>query len=384
MSSETYKKTEDVEDRLEVNLGVPEKQPRDLGIHKVVFTGHGETAEPPMEGCIKPAMEAITIVQDDHCQWDKEIEARNRSVRRRIISSSVICLLFIGMEFGGGLLSNSLVIAADATQLLTVFSTLMVSLFALELSSRRSNKARPITLSWYRFEVMAALFSVLLTWVLSSVVLYLAFDRIVTGDFVLDVDMMLATSAFGVVANLLMGMALHNNCQARGQGGCQGALNTNVRAAFMHIVFDFMFSLGVFVTALFIDCCPDWHIVDPICTFVFSIFVLLITLALLKDILNLLMNAMPRGIYLDEVLKTLLTTEGVQQVDNMKLWVVSLDKIALSAHLTIRPGADHNEVLKNASRKIHAKYNFYEMTLHIEAFQDNTAAEPQTPPPETE
>uniref|UniRef100_A0A1B6LNS4 Cation efflux protein cytoplasmic domain-containing protein n=1 Tax=Graphocephala atropunctata TaxID=36148 RepID=A0A1B6LNS4_9HEMI len=372
MSNESYKKADEVDEKPPVNLGVPEKQPRDLGIHKIVFNGHTEPADSSIDGSLKPSIEAITIVQDDYCQRDKELEARNRSVRRRIITSSVICLIFIGMEFGGGLLSNSLVIAADATQLLTVFSTLMVSMTALELSGRRPGRARPYTISWYRFEVMAALFTVLLTWVLSSIVLYLAFDRIVTGDFVLDVDMMLATSAFGVVANLLMGMSLHNNCQARGQGGCQGALNTNVRAAFLHIVFDFMFSLGVFITALFIDCCPDWHIVDPICTFVFSIFVLFITLALLKDILNLLMNAMPKGIFIDEVLKTLLTTDGVQQVDNMRLWALSLDKIALSAHLTLRPGADHNEVLKTASRNIHANYSFYEMTLHIEAFQDNT------------
>lgn len=50
---------------------------------------------------------------------------------------------------------------------------------------------------------MAALFSILTTWVLTSIVLYLAFERLVKGEFVIDVDMMLATSAFGVVANLV-------------------------------------------------------------------------------------------------------------------------------------------------------------------------------------
>lgn len=44
---------------------------------------------------------------------------------------------------------------------------------------------------------------------------------------------------------------------------------------------------------------------------------------------------MPRGVYFNDVLKTLLTIEGVQQVQNLRLWMLSLDKIALSAHLTI-------------------------------------------------
>lgn len=92
-----------------------------------------------------------------------------------------------------------MVIAADAAQMLTVFSTLMVSIFTLQISGRRPQTE----VSWYRFEVMAALFSILTTWVLTSIVLYLAFERLVKGEFVIDVDMMLATSAFGVVANLV-------------------------------------------------------------------------------------------------------------------------------------------------------------------------------------
>jgi len=345
-------------------LGVPEKQAQDLGVHKIVFS----TIPPPDMKPIKSAdPQAITIVQEEYCSWERADDQKTRDVRKRLITASVICLCFISIEFTGGYISNSLAIAADATQLLTVFSTLMVSLFSLKVSNRRPHES----FTYQRVEVVFALLSVLVTWVLTSVVMYLAFERIMRGGVLIDVDMMLATSAFGVVANLVMGMTLHNNCQKKYPGDSPCEMSANVRAAFIHIVCDFLFSLLVFITALFIDCCPDWHIVDPIATFVFAVFVLFITLAILKDILGLLVEGTPRGIYFNDVLKTFLTIEGVQQVQDLRLWALSLDKIALAAHLTIRPGADYNEVLKIASRRIHAKYNFYEMTIHIEAFQQD-------------
>ncbi|XP_054266963.1 proton-coupled zinc antiporter SLC30A2-like [Macrosteles quadrilineatus] len=244
-------------EKLPVVLGVPEKQPRDLGVHKIVFNGRdqpiGEYAR-TKEGLA----ESITIVQDEYCGREKEGERKNKEVRNRLISASIICLIFIALEFAGGYFSNSLVIAADAAQLLTVFSTMMVSLFAIRVSGRRPNSASGFT--WYQVEAVVALASVLVTWVLTSIVMYVAYQRLVKEKFEIDVDMMLATSAFGVVANLVMGMVLHNNCHVR---SCHGVhdpaeapiVNVNVRAAFLHIVCDFLFSLGVFITALFIDCC---------------------------------------------------------------------------------------------------------------------------------
>lgn len=61
--------------------------------------------------------------------------------------------------------------------------------------------------------------------------------------------------------------------------------NMNVRAAFIHVVSDFMQSLGVFIAALVIYFKPEWSIIDPICTFMFSVLVLVTTIAIMKDAL---------------------------------------------------------------------------------------------------
>lgn len=69
-------------------------------------------------------------------------------------------------------------------------------------------------------------------------------------------------------------------------------VNINVRAAFIHVIGDFIQSVGVFAAALVIYFKPEWVIVDPICTFLFSILVLGTTYSIIGDALNVLMEGM--------------------------------------------------------------------------------------------
>lgn len=59
--------------------------------------------------------------------------------------------------------------------------------------------------------------------------------------------------------------------------------NMNVRAAMIHVISDFVQSCGVFVAAIVIFFKPEWSIIDPICTFLFSILVLFTTVNIMKD-----------------------------------------------------------------------------------------------------
>lgn len=61
--------------------------------------------------------------------------------------------------------------------------------------------------------------------------------------------------------------------------------NMNVRAALIHVISDFVQSCGVFIAALVIYVFPDWSIIDPICTFLFSVLVLFTTVNIMKDAL---------------------------------------------------------------------------------------------------
>ena len=76
-------------------------------------------------------------------------------------------------------------------------------------------------------------------------------------------------------------------------------------------------------------------IIDPICTFIFSILVMFTTFAIIRDTLTVLMEGAPKGIDFNEVMTTLLNINGVKLVHNLRIWALSLDKIAMSAHVAI-------------------------------------------------
>ncbi|XP_046614223.1 zinc transporter 2-like isoform X1 [Neodiprion virginianus] len=354
---------------------------------KVIFCVHGKLSGccTIVKGC---ASETVTIPSyqrspslfEDHCHRDRE-DKIDKKARRKLIIASILCVLFMIAEIIGGVLSSSLAIATDAAHLLTDFASFMISLFSIWVASRPATRKMPF--GWYRAEVIGALTSVLLIWVVTAVLIYLAVQRIINKDFEIDSTVMLITSAIGVGVNLIMGLTLHQHGHAHGgtsgkdnhahgdNGDAHGHshdVNINVRAALIHVIGDFIQSLGVFIAAIVIYFKPQWSIVDPICTFFFSALVLATTMAIMKDTINVLMEGIPAGVDYSQVESTFMEIEGVIRVHNLRIWALSLDKTALSAHLAIKPGISPQQILRTATRNIHESYNFFEMTLQIEEF----------------
>ncbi|XP_014296363.2 proton-coupled zinc antiporter SLC30A2 isoform X3 [Microplitis demolitor] len=353
----------------------------DASSKRVIFCVHGK-----LSGCctvIKNADDEVSSIDyqnhaqvEDHCHRERD-EAIDKKARRKLIIACVLCVIFMITEIVGGILSNSLAIATDAAHLLTDFASFLISLLSLWIASRPPTRKMPF--GWYRAEIIGALTSVLLIWVVTGILFYLAVERIINKDFQLDAEMMLITSVIGVAVNLVMGLTLHQHGHSHGHGhghehghshNHEKDQNINVRAAYIHVVGDFIQSTGVFVAAMIIYFKPSWNIVDPICTFLFSILVLFTTIAIIKDVMNVLMEGIPKGFEYSEVESIFMQIEGVVKVHNLRIWALSLDKTALSAHLAINPGASPQQILRTATRNIHNRYNFFEMTLQIEEFNE--------------
>ncbi|KAL0901116.1 hypothetical protein ABMA27_006435 [Loxostege sticticalis] len=375
---------------------------------RVIFCVHGN----PSTGCcavIETSADgddvdkngSITEVER-HCHRSRNEEIDKRA-RRKLIIASALCVIFMIGEIVGGYLSNSLAIATDAAHLLTDFASFMISLFSLWVASRPATRRMPF--GWYRAEVIGALTSVLLIWVVTGVLVYMAVQRVIYKQFEIDATVMLITSAVGVAVNLVMGLTLHQHGHSHGGGGhghshggsnpvlnnkkdrsgdsdaesshshahAQGE-NINVRAAFIHVLGDFLQSFGVLIAAIVIYYKPEWNLVDPICTFLFSVLVLITTFNIIKDTLLVLMEGSPRDVDFQDVANTFLSLPGVVRIHNLRMWALSLDKTALSAHLAIRSGVSPQKVLEQATRLVHEKYNFFEMTLQIEEFSDGMEA----------
>lgn len=203
-----------------------------------------------------------------------------------------------------------------------------------------------MSFGFHRAEVIGALVSVIMIWVVTAVLVYMAILRTITPDFELDSVVMLISSALGILVNFMwvyrawftsyqgssvipfqiksyINMNMHINsifwplgapqpwtfrmgCTLHDHGHSHSNLpttsphshvssevtnsshqhshqNMNVRAAMIHVISDFVQSCGVFIAAVVIFFKPEWNIIDPICTFLFSILVLFTTLNIMKD-----------------------------------------------------------------------------------------------------
>lgn len=350
----------------------------------------------------------------DYC-YGSRVEGVDKRARRKLITASILCLFFMLCMIVGGILSNSLAIATDAAHLLTDLASFLISLFAIWLAGRPSTER--FSFGWYRAEVIGALVSVIMIWVITAILVWLAIERCVTQDFEVNAAIMLITSGIAIVVNLIMGFQLqhghgvsmahshsngdglmaklklkktklngvptkpaldtivtdtgHQHGHQHGHGGGGGGghgVNINVRAAFIHVLGDMLNSMGVFVAALIIYFRPEYVIADPICTFIFSIIVLFTTFAIMKDALLVLMEGTPNFLEYTEILNVFKRIEGVERVHNLRIWALSINRVALSVHLAIGEGVDAKKVLEKATIAVHKRYHFFETTIQIEGF----------------
>ncbi|XP_051909546.1 zinc transporter 2 [Hippocampus zosterae] len=309
--------------------------------------------------------------------------------KKKLYVASAVCLVFMIGEIVGGYLAHSLAIMTDAAHLLTDLGSMLVSIFSLWISSRPPTKN--MTFGWYRSEILGAFFSVTSIWMVTGVLVYLAIERIVRNDYEIEGHVMLLTSAFAVVVNILMAYILHHSTtfHAHGRGyqhieddaqsppaphghalgGSHGS--TSIRAAFIHVVGDLLQSIGVLVAAIVIYFRPEYKVADPICTFLFSIFVLCTTVTILKDVFRILMEGSPKGIEFKSVKEVLLSVKAVHSAHSLHLWALTLGHTMASVHLAVDEAADTQLVLQEATELLHTKFGFHSVTIQVERYHSD-------------
>ena len=175
------------------------------GESSVVYCIHGR---PPKQCCDGDPSDSFSITPSadiPHNLWDHCHKPRMAGVdkvaRKKLITASILCVVFIVVEVVGGVMSNSLAIATDAAHLLTDFASFMISLLALWMAGRESTGK--FSFGWYRAEVLGALISVVMIWVITAILVFLAIGRIINKDFEVNATVMLITSGFAILVNVV-------------------------------------------------------------------------------------------------------------------------------------------------------------------------------------
>uniref|UniRef100_A0A8B9C8C0 Proton-coupled zinc antiporter SLC30A8 n=1 Tax=Anser brachyrhynchus TaxID=132585 RepID=A0A8B9C8C0_9AVES len=311
-----------------------------------------------------------------HCHgYSRAYENRKREqhqARRKLCAASVICIFFMVAEITGEYIAGSLAVITDAAHILVDLTSFLISLISLWLASKPPTKQ--LTFGWHRAEILGALMSMVIIWMVTGVLTYLASMRLLHPDYDIDATVMLITSACAMLANILLilhqtGHRHSHGAQARETLSAppeKPALrNASLRAAFVHAIGDLFQSISVLISALIIFFKPEYKIADPICTFVFSIFVLATTITILKDILIVLME----GSVIFNPATRILAVEKVESVHNLHLWSLTMNQTILSAHVATDT-EDSQKILKDITQALFEHYSFHSITIQIESGED--------------
>ncbi|ARP73266.1 cation transporter [Streptomyces pluripotens] len=245
--------------------------------------------------------------------------------RGRLRIALGITLTVMLVEIVGGVVADSLALIADAAHMATDALGLGMALLAIHFASRPPSTNR--TFGYARAEILAALANCLLLLGVGGYVLYEAIERFVTPADTHG-GQMIVFGLIGLVANMVSLTLL-----MRGQKE-----SLNVRGAFLEVAADALGSVAVLVSAAVI-LTTGWQAADPIASLVIGLMIVPRTLKLLRETLNVLLEAAPKDVDMTEVRAHILALDGVEDVHDLHAWTITSGMPVLSAHVVVGPDA---------------------------------------------
>ena len=260
-----------------------------------------------------------------------------------------ITLTFMVVELAGGWIANSLALVSDAAHMLTDVGAMLLSLFALWIA-RRPNTLT-MSFGYHRAEILGALGSGLLIWLISGVLIFEAFLRMKSPPEVQG-PVVFVVATIGLLANL-GSMWILNSAKND---------NINIRAAYVHLLSDAIGSIGAIIAGLVLWL-TQWRLIDPIITVIFAVLMLYSSWSLVKESIGVLMESTPEHMDPAQVKQDLQNIPTVTEAHDLHIWSVSSGKFALSAHLVAENTQD---VLNEAHRILQEKYGIIHTTIQVE------------------
>lgn len=273
--------------------------------------------------------------------------------RRRLAVVLGLALTFAAVELFGGWLTGSLALLADAFHLVSDVAALAISLFAAWMTGRPSSERR--TFGHSRAEIIAALANGVGLGAAACLIVYNAIGR-----FGAPADV----HGLGVVAFALGALVYEGISLAILHAGARD--NLNVRGAFLHILSDAFGSLGAIASGLGIWAF-GWTWADPLASLLISALVLHAAWMLVREALDVLMEAAPGHLDVVEIREAVNALPAVSSVHDLHVWTVGSGEVCLSTHVVVPALREGPRVLGAVRELLRERFAISHTTIQIES-----------------
>jgi cobalt-zinc-cadmium efflux system protein len=270
----------------------------------------------------------------------------------RLVAVFAITLAVLVVELVGAALSGSLALLADAGHVLADGAGIGLALLAIRFAARPATPQR--TFGYYRLEILAAVVNAVLLFGVAGFVLVEAWRRLAEPPEVAS-GLMLAVAAVGLVANAVSMWLLRDGQQR----------SLNLRGAYLEVWGDLLGSVAVLAAAAVIAV-TGFQAADPIASALIGVLILPRTWRLLREAVDVLLEAAPREVDLDEVRRHLLETPGVTDVHDLHVWTITSGLPVLSVHVVLERDADAGRVLDGLGDCLAGHFDIEHSTFQLE------------------
>lgn len=275
--------------------------------------------------------------------------------KRGLTAAFIITFSIMLLEIIGGLVSNSLALLSDAGHMFTDTFALGLSLWAIKMAQKPPTHHK--TYGYHRLEILAALANGILLALISIWIFYEAYQRFFNPPEIKS-GLMLVVAFIGLIGNFI-GLTILQRSSRN---------NLNVRGALLHMLGDTLSSVGVIIGGVFIAF-TGWKMIDPIVSILINGFIIHSAFQLIFESGEVLLEAVPRGLVLQEVVAEVKKVPGVKDLHDLHIWTITSGLHALSGHILIddqRISAG-TAILQEVEEVLEHKFGITHTTLQLES-----------------
>jgi cobalt-zinc-cadmium efflux system protein len=261
-------------------------------------------------------------------------------------------VIFILVEAVYGVLADSLALITDAGHNLGDVMGLLLAWGATYLAGKRPSARR--TYGYSRLTILASMASGLLLLLAVAVIAWEAFNRFM--DPVVPAGRtIMVVAGIGVIVNALTAWFFMSGKDH----------DLNIRGAYLHMAADAAVSLGVVISGLVIwKFGLNWF--DPLSSLLIAVVIFWSTWGLLRDSLNLAIDAVPRELDPAAVREWLLQRSGVDGLHDLHIWPMSTTDTALTVHLLMPVPPPDDTFLRDLTKQLHERFHISHATIQVE------------------
>jgi cobalt-zinc-cadmium efflux system protein len=280
---------------------------------------------------------------------------------KNLLAATFLNLVITIVEIAGGILSGSLALLSDALHNLSDTFATFIAYLATIIGRREANQKK--TFGYKRMEILAALTNAVILIVISVFLMKEAWHRW-QNPAPINSMIMLVVGMIGLLANLYAVLILRKDASK----------SINVKAAYIHLIGDSLSSVVVIIGAVMIQIFQiAW--IDPIITFIISIYIIRSGFVILKDSVNILMQSAPDHLDLSQIKLRVEQEPEVLNIHHIHAWMLTDQEVHLEAHVELQSDLKLSQIKRiqeKIEKSLHREFKIVHITLQFEFNTNHT------------